>query len=128
MKYYKKDGDVFAFSEDQLWLVDTQMLEMEGEELDRHVNPEKYLSAEERKALRIAQMPTLSKRQFSLLMFDKGLTESIAVLFLNNPRAKIEFDNTDKIERNSPTVQAMIYALKWTDEQADSLWVEALAL
>lgn len=86
------------------------------------------INAEKAEVIDRQRLTPLSKRQFSLLMFDKGLTESIAVLFLNNPREKIEFDNTDKIERNSPTVQAMIYALKWTDEQVDSLWVEALAL
>lgn len=86
------------------------------------------INTEKAKEIDRQRLVPLSKRQFSLLMFDKGLTEQITTLFANNPREKIEFDNTDKIERTSPTVQTMIQALGWTNEQVDSLWLEALAI
>lgn len=74
-----------------------------------------------------ARLIPLSKRQFNLFVFDSGLTEQINALFIDKPRAKIEFDSTGKIERNSPTVQAMIEILEWTDEQVNSMWEQALA-
>lgn len=75
-----------------------------------------------------SQLIPLTKRRFNLYMFDNGLTDQINALFTNNPREKIEFDSTDKIERNSPTVQAMILALGWTDEQVDAMWEQALTI
>lgn len=74
------------------------------------------------------RLAPLSKRQFNLFMFDNGLIDQINALFANNPREKIEFDSTDKIERTSPTVQAMILALGWTDEQVDAMWEQALTI
>lgn len=75
-----------------------------------------------------SRLAPLSKRQFNLFMFDNGLTDQINALFANNPREKIEFDSAEKIERTSPTVQAMVFALGWTDEQVDSMWEQALTI
>ena len=75
-----------------------------------------------------SRLAPLSKRRFNLFMFDSGLTDQINALFVDNPREKIEFDSAGDIERNSPTVQAMILALGWTDEQVDSMWEKALTL
>lgn len=73
-------------------------------------------------------LPKLSKRQFSLYLFDSGLYDQIMAAINSNPRFKIEFDTVSDIERLSPTVSEMSKLLGWTDEQVDEMWGEALAL
>lgn len=76
----------------------------------------------------LASFPVLSKRKFNLYLFDNGLKDEVDALLAANPRAKVEFDSTDEVQRNSPTVEAMIALLGWTDEQVDQMWQQALTL
>ncbi len=128
MKYFNSPSGVYAFELDQLYLVTADMVEMTKDEVHRHENAADYLTDEEKALLKRHSLPSLSKRQFNLYMYDYNLIDQINALFTNNPREKIEFDSTDKIERNSPTVQAMILALGWTDEQVDAMWEQALTI
>ena len=82
----------------------------------------------EKRAAYLSSFPVLSKRKFNLYLFDNGLKDEVDALLSANPRAKIEFDSTDSIERSSSTVQAMIALLGWTDEQVEAMWQEALLL
>lgn len=82
----------------------------------------------EKRTSHLASFPVLSKRNFNLYLFDNGLKDEVDALLAANPRAKIEFDSTDEVQRNSPTVEAMIALLGWTDEQVDAMWIEALKL
>lgn len=130
MKYYRLNGDVWAFEADgsQDELITDEFIAMTADEIDRHINPQKYLTQEEKALLKRQLLPVLTKRQFNLYMYDHNLTEQINALFVSYPRGKIEFDSVDRIERNSPTVQAMILELNWVDEQVDSMWEQALRL
>lgn len=82
----------------------------------------------EKRAAYLASMPELTKRQFNLYLYDAGLKDEVDTLLSANPRAKVEFDSTDKVIRTSPTVEAMIALLGWTDEQVDQMWQQALTL
>ena len=82
----------------------------------------------EKRAGYLASMPELTKRQFNLYLYDAGLKDEVDALLSANPRAKVEFDSTDKVIRTSPTVEAMIALLGWTDEQVDQMWQQALTL
>lgn len=82
----------------------------------------------EKRAAYLATVPVLTKRQFNLYMYDNGHTAEIEAIFAANPRAKVEFDSTDKVVRTSPTVEAMISLLGWTDEQVNQMWQQALTL
>lgn len=83
---------------------------------------------EEKRATYLASMPPLTKRQFNLYLYDSGLKDEVDALLAANPRAKVEFDSTDKVVRTSLTVEAMIALLGWTDEQVDQMWQQALTL
>ena len=74
------------------------------------------------------KLKTLSKRQFSLYLYDHGLYNQVMTAINANPRFKIEFDTVADIERLGPTVSAMTQLLGWTDEQVDAMWIEALTL
>lgn len=82
----------------------------------------------EKRAYHLASMPELTKRQFNLYLYDHGLKDEVDALLAANPRAKVEFDSTDKVVRTSPTVEAMIALLGWTDEQVDQMWQQVLTL
>ena len=74
------------------------------------------------------QLPKLSKRQFSLCLYDNDLYDQVMTAINSDPRFKIEFDTVSEINRESPTVTSMCQQLGWTDEQVDVLWIEALKL
>ena len=82
----------------------------------------------EKRAAYLASMPPLTKRQFNLYLYDAELKDEVDALLAANPRAKVEFDSTDKVVRTSPTVEAMIALLGWTDEQVDQMWQQALTI
>ena len=130
MKYFKLNNEVYAFELDgsQDHLITDNFVVMTADEIDRHENPEKYLSDEEKTIIKRQQLPKLSKRQFSLYLYDNDLYDQVMLAINSNPRFKIEFDAVADIERLSPTVSAMTALLGWTDEQVDTMWIEALTL
>lgn len=73
-------------------------------------------------------LPVLSKRQFSLYLYDHQLYDQVMATLDQNPRFKIEYETVKDLERLSPTVSAMTALLGWTDEQVDAMWNEALKL
>ena len=124
MQYYKKsDGTVYAFDEDQLDLVTSEMVKMTDQEVEVHINPQPTTDLSFTQA---TYFPALTKRQFNLYLYDNNKLDEVNVLLAANPRAKIEFDSTDRIERSSSTVSDMILALGWSEEQVNTMWQEAL--
>lgn len=70
----------------------------------------------------------LSKRQFSLYLYDNDMYDQVMQTIEENPRFKIEYDTVSEIERLSPTVTEMSNLLDWTAEQVDEMWKQALKL
>ena len=70
----------------------------------------------------------LSKRQFSLYLYDNDKYDQVMHAIEANPRFKIEYDTVSEIERLSPTVTEMLNLLGWTDEQVDEMWRYAMTL
>lgn len=73
-------------------------------------------------------LPKLSKRQFSLYLYDHQMYDQVMQAIEANLRFKIEYDAVSDIERLSPTVSEMTALLGWTDEQVDQMWEHALTL
>lgn len=86
------------------------------------VNPHKLI---EFNRLNLQQ---LTKRQFSLYLYDIGKYEQVMDALNANPRFKIEFETVSIIERNSPTVTAMGQILEWDDLMIDEKWKEAIKI
>lgn len=129
MKFYKKNGEVYAFEVDgsQDDLITEDFIRMSIEDVDKHCNPEKYLT-EDTATLKRQQIPKLSKRQFSLYLYDNDLYDQVMNAISADTRFKIEFDTVSNIERLSTTVSDMSTLLGWTDDQVDSMWEQALTL
>ena len=124
MDFFKKENEVFAFDDDQLHLVTVDMIPMTDLEVEQHINQQQYSDNEE--SVSTAYFPALTKRQFNLCLYDNNKFDEVNTLLAANPRAKLEFDSTDRIERSSSTVSAMILALGWSEDQVNSMWKEAL--
>ena len=124
MHYFKKsNGEVFAFDDGQLDLVTNDMVAMTDQEVEAHINPH---PTSDQLSTSIVYLPSLTKRQFNLCLYDNNKFDEVNKLLAANPRAKIEFDSTDRIERSSSTVSAMILALGWSEDQVNAMWQEAL--
>ena len=74
MKYYKLNDVVYAFEADgsQDGLITSDHIEMTTEEIDQHINPEKYLNDEEKAQLNRERMPTLTPIEFDIKLVDAG--------------------------------------------------------
>lgn len=128
MKYFKNQnsGEVFAFEDD--------LIEMTTEEVDRHLNPENYLTDEEKEQIRLAKFTSLTRRQFKLVLLEKDLLniveQSIKAIEDKTLRTRIqiEYEESDKFERSNDSVQYMLSILNLTDEQVDEMWRYAMTL
>ena len=136
MKYFKLNNDVYAFEFDcsQDHLITDNFIEMTDDEIDRHINPQKYLSDEEKEQLRLNQFKPLTRRQFKLALLENNLLatveqmiDSIADQTLKT-RIQIEYSESERFERTNDSVRYMLAVLNLTSEQVDAMWEQALTL
>lgn len=136
-KYYLKNGkDVYAFEADgsQDSYITNDMVKMTEDEIDRHLNPKKYMSDEEKRAFYLASLRPLTRRQFKLTLLENGLLDqfenSISAIEDDQTRALIQIEYTEATEfhRTSDSVAYMCQLLGLTDEQVDQMWEHALTL
>ena len=136
-KYYLKNGkDVYAFEADgsQDSYITNDMVKMTEDEIDRHLNPKKYMSDEEKRAFYLASLRPLTRRQFKLTLLENGLLDqienSISAIEDDQTRALIQIEYTEATEfhRTSDSAAYMCQLLGLTDEQVDQMWEHALTL
>lgn len=136
MKYFKKNGEVFAFESDgsQDELITKEFTRMTKNEVDRHLNPDKYLSDEEKRNKFLNTLMPLTRRQFKLALLENDLLEKVESTIDNIPdlllrkRLQIEYTESDKFQRQSESVIAMCNLLELKEEEVDSLWQQAMTL
>lgn len=128
MKYFRNQntGEVFAFEAD--------LIEMTSEEVDRHLNPQKYLSDEEKEQLRLAEFIALNRRQFKLALLQKNLLETLEqeISQIEDPvqklRIEIEYNESEKFERANDSVKYMLTLLDISNDEIDEMWRYAMSL
>ncbi|GEA68485.1 hypothetical protein PA3_26430 [Acinetobacter pittii] len=128
MKYFRNQntGEVFAFEAD--------LIEMTSEEIDRHLNPQKYLSDEEKEQLRLAEFKPLTRRQFKLTLLQYELLETLEQAIANiedqvlKTRIQIEYNESEKFERSNESVKYMLTLLKRSDDEIDEMWRYAMTV
>ena len=134
MRYFKKGLEVYAFEENQLHLVDNTFSAMNAEEVDRHINPQKYMSDEEKELFRLTQFKPLTRRQFKLALLENGLLETVEQMIsgIEDPsikaRIQIEYSESEHFERSNQSVQYMLGVLDLTSDQVDEMWRYAITL
>lgn len=136
MKYYKLNDVVYAFESDgsQDNLIKKAMVKMTDDEVDRHINPSKYLTASQRYQLYLSSLKPLSRKQFKLVLLDSGLLDDLELAISNiedateKKRIEIEYIESTEFARTSESVKTMFALINQTEEQINELWEKALAL
>lgn len=125
MKYYKLNNEVYAFELDgsQDDYITEDMVMMTEDEVDRHINPEKYLSAIEKAQLDRERMPTHTPIEFDIKLVDAGLYEQVQSLIQSDIKLRIAYTRATFFSRTDPFVDQARIALGLTDEQVDAMWV-----
>ena len=130
MKYYKLNNEVYAFEADgsQDDYITEHMVKMSDDEVDRHVNPEKYLSDEEKAQLNRERMPTLTPIEFDIKLNNAGLYDTVQGLIKDNFEMRIAYNRATFFSRTDPFIDQARIALGLTDEQVDMIWEQAITL
>ena len=124
MKYYKLNNVVYAFESDgsQDDYITEDMVKMTDDEVDRHANPEKYLSDIEKAQLNRERMPTLTPIEFDIKLVDAGLYDQVQELIQSDIKLRIAYNRATFFSRTSSFVDQALIALGLTDEQVDMIW------
>ena len=128
MKYFKFNGDVYAYEVDgsQDYLITDQHVQMTESEIDKHINPEKYLSDEEKAQLNRERMLRLTPIEFDIKLVDAGLYDQVQELITSDIKLKIAYTRATFFSRTDPFIDQARIALNLTDEQVDSIWESSL--
>ena len=128
MKYYKLNKEIYAFEADgsQDDYITEDMVKMTDDEVDRHVNPEKYLSDIEKAQLNRERMPQLTPIEFDIKLVDAGLYDQVQELITSDIKLKIAYTRATFFSRTDPFIDQARIALGLTDEQVDTIWESSL--
>ena len=128
MKYYKLNNQVFAFEADgsQDDYITEDMVKMTDDEVDRHANPEKYLSDIEKAQLNRERMLRLTPIEFDIKLVDAGLYDQVQELIQSDIKLKIAYTRATFFSRTDPFIDQARIALNLTDEQVDTIWESPL--
>ena len=124
MKYYKLNNEVYAFELDgsQDDYITEDMVKMTDDEVDRHVNPEKYLSDIEKARLNRERMPQLTPIEFDIKLVDAGLYDQVQELIQSDIKLRITYTRATFFSRLDPFITQASEALNLTAEQVDEIW------
>ena len=128
MKYYKKGSEVYAFEIDgsQNDCITEDMVKMTDDEVDRHINPEKYLSDIEKAQLNRERMPRLIPIEFDIKLNNAGLYDTVQELIKDKFELRIAYNRATFFSRTDPFIDQARIALNLTDEQVDTIWESSL--
>ena len=136
MKYYRLNSEVFAFEQDgsQDEIILPNMVKMSVDEIDRHVNPSKYLTPEQKYEQYLSSLKALTRRQFKLALLNEGLLNKVETSINNiedtteRARMQIEYTEANEFHRTSEAVATMIALLGLNEDQVNTMWENALTL
>ena len=124
--YIKKDLSEIRYFEDDvvvsLWIDLSEYRLMTEDEIDKHENPEKYLSDEEKADLNRQNMPTLSPIEFDIKLVNVGLYDQVQELIQSDIKLRIAYTRAIFFSRTDPFVDQVSEALGLTPERVDEIW------
>jgi len=120
--FYKKNGFVYEFDVDQLNLVDESFTKMTVSEIDQHLNPDEYLSNEEKIRLIRDRMPTLVPMDFDLKLNKFGLYQQVQELIKTDIELSIAYNRALYFNRTDPFIEQARISLELSHEQVDEMW------
>lgn len=126
MQKYTNDKEIRYFEDDVTasdWIDLSEYRLMTDDEIDRHENPEKYLTDEQRIELSRQRMPNLSPLEFDLLLDKHDLYDAVQDLIAENRTLKIAYNRATYFSRLDPFITQAATLLGLSDEQVDELWL-----
>jgi hypothetical protein len=99
---------------------------MTNDEIDRHENPEKYLSDIEKAQLNRERMPNLTPIEFDIKLVDAGLYDQVQELIQSSIKLRIAYNRATFFSRTDLFIDQARIALNLTDEQVDMIWESSL--
>ena len=136
MKYYKLNSEVYAFELDgsQDDYITQDMVRMTSSEVDKHINPKKYMSDEQLYDIYVKSLKPLTRRQFKLVLLENNLLEQVETLInsvedtTQRTRLQIEYSEATEFQRTSNSVKYMCNLLGLTEEQVNQMWEQGFTL
>ncbi|AOA58342.1 hypothetical protein [Acinetobacter larvae] len=134
MRYFKKDDSIYAYDVDQEHLITDECVELLGNELDRHINPQNYLTDEQRWEIKKNSLGVLTRRRFKLALLENDLLEKIEseIAAIQDDYLRqyiqIEYQEGTEFHRTSESIQVMCDLLGLTEDQINQMWEHALTL
>ena len=129
-KFIKNDLSEIRYFEDDVvvsdWIDLDEYRLMTDDEIDRHENPEKYLSDEEKAQLNRERMPNLTPIEFDIKLNNAGLYDTVQELIKDNFEMRIAYNRATFFSRTDPFIDQARIALGLTDEQVDTIWESSL--
>ena len=129
-KYIKNDLTEIRYFEDDIsvsdWINLNEYRLMLEDEIDKHENPEKYLSNIEKAQLNRERMPRLTPIEFDIKLNNAGLYDTVQELIKDNFEMRIAYNRAIFFSRTDPFIDQARIALGLTDEQVDMIWESSL--
>ena len=127
MKLFFKGNEIYAYSDVQIKDgLSEGLTELTSDELDKHLNPEKYLSDEEKAQLNRESMSTLTPIEFDIKLNNAGLYDAVQELIKDKFQLRIAYNRATFFSRTDPFIDQARIALGLTDEQVDMIWESSL--
>ena len=127
-KYIKNDLSEIRYFDGDVSVSDyidlNQYRLMTDDEIDKHENPEKYLSDEEKAQLNRERMPILSPIEFDIKLNNNGLYDAVQDLIKDSFELRIAYNRATFFSRTDPFIDQARIALGLTDEQVDMIWLD----
>ena len=123
-KLYKKDGEICEFAQDgsQDSLITEDFVAMTESEIDQHINPQNYMSDEEKLLVYRQNMPTLTPIEFDIKLNNAGLYDTVQDLIKDNFEMRVAYNRATFFSRTASFVDQARIALGLTDKQVDEMW------
>lgn len=124
MRYFTDDVLTLGFVDQYdagLYFTDN-FREVTGEELDRFLNPENYLSDEEKLKLMRSRMSDLTPIEFDLRLRKAGLLQTVRDYVASNEVMEIAYTRATYFSRTDPFIETARQALELTNDQVDNIW------
>lgn len=138
MKYYRNitTNLIHGFESDgsQDELITDEFKPLTKAEKERLLNPQKFLTVEEKRDIFLSTLKPLTRRQFKLALLENDLLDRVESTIETIPdsllrkRLQIEYTESDEFQRQSESVIAMCNLLELKEEEVDSLWQQAMTL
>ena len=130
MKYFKVNNEIYAFELDgsQDHLITDSMKELTDEEKDRHLNPDNYLSDEERYQKYLRTMRPLTRKKFRKMCIVNDIDLNLLENLLSKDKSKesqlllVDLEDSTDFYRVSDFITKMIELLSLNEKEFNSFW------